>query len=89
MISVYEFNPGICFHFLVHFQAILIESDDVLARVESVGERIAEGTLLLKDPDGHSFFVRGGSAAHPLTKVSLNVTDFHESRGLFSNFFNF
>ncbi|KAL3084550.1 hypothetical protein niasHS_008242 [Heterodera schachtii] len=65
------------------FSAILIESDDVLARVQSVGERTAaEGTLLLKDPDGHTFFVRGGSAAHPpLTNVSLNVTNLDESRG--------
>ncbi|KAL3087993.1 hypothetical protein niasHT_026414 [Heterodera trifolii] len=58
----------------------LLEILPTFWRAWKVWESGQQKGLLLKDPDGHSFFVRGGSAAHPLNKVSLNVTELHESR---------
>uniref|UniRef100_A0A183BZ39 Glyoxalase domain-containing protein 4 n=1 Tax=Globodera pallida TaxID=36090 RepID=A0A183BZ39_GLOPA len=66
------------------FHGIHIESDDVLARAEGMGEKTADGALLIRDPDGHSFFVKGGTSARPLTKVSLKVADLHESHEFWS-----
>lgn len=54
----------------------------MLKRVEGTGERVADGSVLVRDPDGHAFLVGGGGSKCPLTKVSLNVVDTSRSRGL-------
>jgi hypothetical protein len=56
----------------------------VLKRVKATDPFVTheDGTLEVWDPDGHSFFVRGGTANHPIKKITLNTMDLCKTKGL-------
>ena len=64
-------------------KGIHIESDDVMERVKTTKPILKheDGTLEVWDPDGHSFFVRGGTSKHPLKKITLNTMDLCKTKG--------
>jgi len=63
------------------FHGIYIESNEVQKMVQAKVETAGQ----LTDPDGHSFFVSGGTAKFPVTKVALNVTDLAKSQEFWGN----
>jgi len=63
------------------FHGIYIESDEILRKLVEKGEKTSSnGDICLNDPDGHNFFIRGGSRKYPVTMVSLNITDNVQSK---------
>ena len=64
------------------FNSITIESDRVLGRVteKGLGQPQPEDGLSVKDPDGHTFYVKGGQTERPMTMVAINVQNLHDSK---------
>jgi hypothetical protein len=68
---------------ITFLQSITIESDRVLGRVteKGLGQPQPEDGLSVKDPDGHTFYVKGGQTERPMTMVAINVQNLHDSKG--------
>jgi hypothetical protein len=57
------------------FDAIHIESQKVYDHVKAKGaEKGPETSLLVRDPDGHKFYIYPGETEYPVKRVSLNVS---------------
>jgi hypothetical protein len=62
------------------YEAIHIEHDEVYNHLKDKAEKGPETSLLIKDPDGHKFYIYPGKTDHPLKRVSLNVKHLSESK---------
>ncbi|CAD5217643.1 unnamed protein product [Bursaphelenchus okinawaensis] len=62
------------------YEAIHIENDSVYQSLKDKAETGPENSLLVKDPDGHKFYVYPGKCENPVRKVSVNVKDLGKTR---------
>jgi len=62
------------------FDAIHIEHDEVYNHLKDKAEKGPETSLLVRDPDGHKFYIYPGKADLPLKRLSLNVKSLAESK---------
>uniref|UniRef100_A0A914WJ70 VOC domain-containing protein n=1 Tax=Plectus sambesii TaxID=2011161 RepID=A0A914WJ70_9BILA len=70
------------------FAGIKIESSSILDRVRSSGVKAEEthDGLIVRDPDGHPFFLtKGESSGDPVKQVSVNVADLKKSTDYWQN----
>jgi len=66
------------------FHAFHIESDKLLEKAKEQAKDNERNMFVWKDPDGHQFFIKSGSA-NDITKVSLNVNNFEESKAFWTS----
>ncbi|KAI6188588.1 Glyoxalase-like domain-containing protein [Aphelenchoides besseyi] len=62
------------------YEAIHIESDEVYHSLKDKAEKGPETSLLVRDPDGHKFYVYPGKTDLPVRRVSCNVKSLSESK---------
>uniref|UniRef100_A0A915ELV1 VOC domain-containing protein n=1 Tax=Ditylenchus dipsaci TaxID=166011 RepID=A0A915ELV1_9BILA len=66
------------------FHAIHIESTELLEKAKKKSGEMDRTMFVWRDPDEHQFFIKSGSA-NDITKVSVNVKDFTESKNFWSS----
>lgn len=75
------YNYGITSYELGNdYNGIHIESDEAFKKAQESGEKSNDGSYMLKDPDGHAFYIKPGNNPHPLSKVSVNVKNLDQSK---------
>ncbi|KAI6177361.1 Glyoxalase-like domain-containing protein [Aphelenchoides bicaudatus] len=62
------------------FEAIHIESQKVYDHVKDKAEKGPENSLIVRDPDGHKYFIYPGETEYPVKRVSLNTKDLKVSK---------
>jgi len=62
------------------YEAIHIEHDEVYNHLKETAEKGPETSLLVRDPDGHKFYIYPGKTDYPVKRVSLNVKNLAESK---------
>ncbi|KAI6240043.1 Glyoxalase-like domain-containing protein [Aphelenchoides fujianensis] len=70
---------------LRHWVAIYIESDSVYDHLKDKAENGPESSLLVRDPDGHKFYIHRGKNEFPVRRVALNTKSLSDSKAFWKD----
>ena len=82
--TTFVLRPKSFFTFAI-FKSIHIESDDVYETVKSASTDGPDGARIVKDPDGHAFFIHRGKTELPVRRVTTNVKSLADSKKFWSS----